>query len=440
MKKVVWFLVISLILMSLIMVSCSQPSPTPSKAPTSQAPSTQAPSTQAPSTQAPSTSKPPSTSAPPSSSATSPAAGGVIKIGHIRPMTGNMAMTSDMMIKAFDFAFQQVNYQVAGKQIQIIVGDSQGLPEKTIDVARKMVENDKVALIAGPIQGGESQAAASYMNQVGIPEVFTNPQPMSQLNGKWTILAGGTEAQHSSAMGVYAYDQLGYRKVDVLTEDNADGHEFLNAFMNAFKKKGGQIVQEQYPPYPSQDFSTYLTVLKPADAVVSWFDGDQAIKFLIQYHQMSINKKFPLVGAFHGAFLAPFILRVIPPEIANATVGYPVPTPYSPSLDTAFNKKWVSDFQAKFNGIIPDDTSSGPYQGAMAIIRALQATNGDTTPDKLRQAILAQTFEGPEGSVKFDPQTGCSIKTMYICKISKQGNDFGWQPVFSYKDVPPNGF
>ncbi len=102
------------------------------------------------------------------------------------------------------------------------------------------------------------------------------------------------------------------------------------------------------------------------------------------------------------------------------------------------NKKFVADIQAKLN-VYPDDTESGPYQVGMAIIEALKATNGDTTPEKFRQALLSVNFTGPEGPEKFDPQTGISIKTLYICKIAKSGNNYTWQDVFSYNDVPPNG-
>jgi branched-chain amino acid transport system substrate-binding protein len=345
------------------------------------------------------------------------------------------------MVKAFDFAFEKVGYQVAGKKIQIIIGDSQGDAAKAIDVARKMVENDHVDMIVGPTQGGEEMAVAGYINQVGIPEIFTNPEPLGVIaqKMKWCVGSGGTEPQISSAAAVYSYEQAGYKKVDILAPDIAPGHGFLNAYMAAFKKKGGQIVSETYTPYPTQDFAPYLTVLKDADALAGWMDGEQSIKFLNQYHEMGIGKRLPLIAAFHGSFLAPFILKALTPAAGEAMVGRLTPTPYSPLLDTPFNKQWTADFKAKF-GNLPEDTDSGPYQGAMVIMEALKATNGDTNPEKLRQALIAVNFQGPEGPVKFDQQTGASIKTIYIAKVVKQGNDFTWQPVFSYPDVSPMGF
>ena len=205
-----------------------------------------------------------------------------------------------------------------------------------------------------------------------------------------------------------------------------------------FTKLGGTIAQEIYTPYPSQDFSSYLTSLKAADAVVAWIDGQQAIQLLTQYHQLGVDERMPLVGAFHGSFLAPFILSALPADVADAYVGSIVPVPYSPLLDNAANEQFVADFQAKF-GILPEDMDSGPYVGAQIILHALEATNGDTTPEALLAALVGVSFEGPEGLISFDPETRCAIKEIYIAKVAKQDGAFVWDPIFTYTDVPVTG-
>jgi branched-chain amino acid transport system substrate-binding protein len=345
------------------------------------------------------------------------------------------------MVKSFDYAFQQVGYQVAGHPIQIVVGDSQADSAKAIDVARRMVENDKVAMIVGPLMAGEQMAVAGYINQVGIPAYYTNSAPGRLLGGsnKWVILGEGAQAQIPSVMGAYAYEQLGYRKLNIITNDNESGRGFLGPLINSFKKRGGQIVQEQYTVYPCQDYAPYLTVLKDANGVAAWTEGTNAIKLLSQYHEMGIYKKFPLMGAYMGNFLVPFIIRALPPAAADALVGTPVPVVWSPLVDNPVSKQFVSAYTAAI-GMPTDDSDSSPYQGGLAIIKALQATNGDTTPDKLRQALLSVNFEGPEGPVKFDPQAMAPIKTLYIAKVAKRGNAFVLEPVFTYKDVPPAGY
>src|SRR3972149_7377915 len=118
---------------------------------------------------------------------------------------------------------------------------------------------------------------------------------------------------------------------------------------------------------------------------------------------MGINKKLPMFGAYMGNFLVPFILRALPPAVSESLVGTLVPTPWSPLVDTEVSKKFVAAYTEAI-GVPTDDSDSGPYLGGMAIIKALQATNGDTNPEKLRQALLSVDFEGPEGPMKFDKQ------------------------------------
>jgi len=365
---------------------------------------------------------------------------GTIKIGHIRPISGVMAMTSERMTKAFDWAFEQVDYRVAGYDIEIVIGDSKGDPATAVDVAREMVESDGVAMLVGPTQGGEQMAVAGYASQVGIPVLFTNPAPFPCATPEfpWVVSAYGTEPQISSAMGVYCYDELGYKTVDILSSDFAPGRGFSAAFKAGFEGKGGTVNQEIYAPYPTSDFSSYLTTLKDADAVAAWTDGEQAIKLLTQYDELSVGERMPIVGIFHGSFLAPFILSALDPAVAEAYVGTIVPTPYSPLLDTPENETFVADFRAKF-GSYPEDTDSGPYNGASIIINALEATGGDTTPETLLDALVAVDFPGPEGQIKFDPATRSAIKSVYIAEVIKEGDEFIWNPIYTYEDVPATG-
>lgn len=426
MKKIFGLLLVSLVMICLIITGCSQSPSTPTQTQTSKP--------------APAQSTTAATSAPASSSA-SPAAtsGGAIKIGHIRALTGGMAQTGNLMIKSFDLPFKQVNYQVAGKQIQIITGDSQGSSQTAVDVAKKMVQNDKVAMIVGPNNSSEILAVAGYLNQVGIPQILSTTAPTNQLqNNQWTFGINGNQPQIPATMAAYAYDKLGFKNINILATDNASGHAFMSYFMTPYKAKGGNIVQEKYTVNPCPDFGPYMSTLTKADAVVGWTSGADAIKYLTQYHQLGIDKTMPVMGGYHGSFLSPDVLAALPPDCADALIGDYVTTPYSPLLDTPANKQFLPVMQAEV-GFIPDDSEAGPYQAAIVVMEALKATGGDTTPDKLRQALFTVTPEGPMGPYKFDQKAMSSYMNIYVCKIAKQGKDYVWQPVETYKNVAPTG-
>lgn len=113
--------------------------------------------------------------------------------------------------------------------------------------------------------------------------------------------------------------------------------------------------------------------------------------FLTQVHQFGIRKTMHIYAAFYGAFMAPFVLSAMPKEAADAVIGEINTVSYSPLLDTDANKKFLAEFRQKF-AYTPDDEAAMPYDAGNMLVHALQATGGDTTPEKLREAILGVNF------------------------------------------------
>ncbi len=440
MKRIFLISLTVLLLTGLILGGCAQPAPAPAPAPTPTPAPAPAPAP-APSPAPKPAPAPAPAPAPKPAPTPAPAPAEPIKIGHMRPLTGHMAATGKRMIEGGAFAFEKAGYEVAGRKIEVIVADSGANPAMALDAAKKLVEHDKVSMIIGPTVAGTVMAVSNYMSKAGIPLIISNPAPEGIIFEKhqWTFMSGGSYSQASSPMGVFAYEELGYKTVTVITGDWQAGHTFLGAFMGGYKSKGGEVIQEQYPPFDAADFAPYLASLKDADAVAAWFDGVTSIRFLSQFHELGIRKRMPLLAAFHGSFFAPFILRELPPAASEAIVGEYCPTPYSPLLDTEVNKRFVEEWEAKF-GELPEDTDTGPYSGVLVALAALEATGGDTSPDKLREAILGVEIESPEGPIRFDQGTKCAIKTYYIGKVEKRGEkDFVWVPVHTYADIPPLG-
>lgn len=365
----------------------------------------------------------------------------VIKIGQIRPLTGHMAITGARMVRAVEFALNESGWEVAGKTIELYTEDSAANPATAVEAAIKLITVNEVDLIIGPTTGGCQMAVSDYMNGIGKPLIFTNPAPLGVIfeGHNWTFMCGGTEWQTSSPMGVFAGEELGYLNATTIAGDWAPGHGFMDGFVHGFNSTGGAIIQQQWPPFDETDFSPYLTILEDADTCVAWFDGSTSIQFLTQYHNLGIRAQMPLTACFHGSFFAPFILYQLPEAAANATVGEYCPTPYTPVLDTAVNNAFVAAWEAAI-GEAPEDTDTGPYEGVLVVLEALEATNGDTTPEVLRDALLAVNIEGPQGDIVFDPGTKCALKTIYVCAVAQDGPLYYWEPAKAYENVPPMGY
>jgi branched-chain amino acid transport system substrate-binding protein len=365
-----------------------------------------------------------------------------VKIGHLRSLTGPVAITNDKMVKGFDLAMALANYEIAGRKVEVIVEDDAAKAEIAVDKARKFIEKDKVDMIVGPTMGGLQMGISTYMNKVGIPNIHTNPSPYGVIAQKhqWTIQIGGASPQIPSCGGRYAVEQLGTKKAIVIGEDSAAGRDYIGGFLAGFKSAGGVVVQEQWAPLGCSDYAPYFAAAKPADACIVWTSGGDSIKFLNQYYEFGMWDKMRLLPAYQGAIIESFILAQLQPKAAQALIGLVSSIQYSPLFDNEVNKKFVEAYKNKYQRP-PDNAESSAYCAALVIKAALEATGGDTTRKKFMDAMLATVITTTEGPVRFDKEKKSAIKNVAISKLEKMGNEFLFSaPIFVYKDVPPEGF
>ena len=359
-----------------------------------------------------------------------------IRIGVMNPLTGPVAIAGKRFVEVIDLAFQEIDYKIAGKDVELIVEDSGALPNVSMDKARKLVDNDKVAILIGPLTTPEKLAVAPFVAKKKVPQVTFSPENPKVFESGWTFAVDGSFIQMPSAAGAYAYDGLGNKTVDILTMDMDDGRSFAAAFKSTYEKRGGKVIQEQYSPMGNKDFAPYLTKLKDADAVAAWFHGEDAVRFLTQYNKFGINKKMPLVAIFHGSFFAPLILNAINPAVTDTMVGYITASDYNSHLNTEINENFKKNLKDTY-GYIAEPIYAEGYTGALVAIEALKATGGDTTPERLHAALLKTNIDTPLGPLSFDQETQCAVLDINIVEIEKSGNYFGFSsPLHIYEQVP----
>ena len=142
---------------------------------------------------------------------------------------------------------------------------------------------------------------------------------------------------------------------------------FMDPLTKVFTASGGTVVQQQWVAGGTTDFAPYLNNLKNADCLVAWESGDTAVKFLSQYHQLGIDKKMPVQGAYHGGFIDPFVPAQMAEEDAEAltAVGASAPMMWDPDNQDPVNLAFIKGFKALYRQPPGDDGASGPCQAAM---------------------------------------------------------------------------
>jgi len=105
-------------------------------------------------------------------SAAAYAQSGSIKIGFLIPLTGPLATPGKDMDDGFKLYWEQASNQAGGRKVEVIVADTTCNPDQAITQARRMVHQEKVHFIVGPLCGHEGPAVAQVSKETGVPVVM----------------------------------------------------------------------------------------------------------------------------------------------------------------------------------------------------------------------------------------------------------------------------
>jgi branched-chain amino acid transport system substrate-binding protein len=96
-----------------------------------------------------------------------------IKVGNTNPYSGPLSAYGTIG-KALGAYFKKINDEggVNGRKINFISYDDQYSPPKTVEMTRKLVEQDQVAIIFQPLGTPTNSAIWKYLNDQKVPQLF----------------------------------------------------------------------------------------------------------------------------------------------------------------------------------------------------------------------------------------------------------------------------
>ena len=344
-------------------------------------------------------------------------ADGPIKIGFIAPLSGPNAQNGRDILNGFLLYLQEIGSRVGGRQIDVIIEDDEAIPAVGLTKTRKLVERDKVHLMAGALLSSTGYALAPYIDSMRIPMVYpvVSADDLTQRRrSKWIVRTGYSGSQPNHAFGEYAYHTLKLKKVATIALDYAFGWESVGGFQRTFEAEGGTVVQKIWCPVFVHDFAPYLAQIpRDVDAVYALFLGRSALQFMRQYQEFGLKQRVRLIGA--GTTTDEHVL----PFMGDEALGVVTALHYSAALDTPANRKFVAAYRARYNRV-PSYYSESMYTGAKWLVTAAEVVHGNVEDsaafvDALRNVKLT---DAPRGPVELDDY-GNPIENVYIRRVER---------------------
>lgn len=340
-----------------------------------------------------------------------------VKIGFVTTLTTPAGVIGKDMKNAADLAIDHIGAMMGGKPVEILYEDDGFKPETGKQVTDKLVKQANVDFVTGFIWSHVLLASSRSALKAGKFLISANAGP-SQLAGKGCnenfFSTSWQNDQTPMAMGE-VLNQQGVDSIYVMAPNYAAGKNMVAGVERTFK---GKILGKDMTKWGKDaqlDFSAELAKAKASGAEGLWvfYPGKAGGALIQQYQQAGLADVLPLYSVFTVDALS---LPRLQKANMKGVLGSRFTQFWSPDLDNAANKKFVTDFKAKYGGY-PSFYAAQAYDAIMLIKSAMDAVKGDTSDkDGIRAALKKADFASVRGKFSYG-NNNFPIQNFYLREV-----------------------
>jgi len=345
-----------------------------------------------------------------------------LKIGVLATLEGTYTVLGEDGVRGFETALKQLGGKVGGREVEVIIGATDASPDSAVRAARKVVEQDKVDIVIGPLSGSEGIALRDYSKsqpQVTFINGISGAQETTFVTPSENFFRFNMDgAQWSAGLGDYVYNEKGYRTVATIGEDYSFIYTQVFGFVTEFCGAGGEVTERLWVPLGTKDFASIIAALPDdVDAIYLGLGGGDAVNFLNQYQQAGGDAN--LIG---GTIMVDGTVLNSKGKAKNALIG----TPSSgPQADTWDDPKWQAYVKAYQDAFPPEKRfpspsllATGYYNALSALNAAMTEVGGDLSDGhkKLRAALSSLELDAPNGKITLD-ENRQAIGTNFVSEV-----------------------
>jgi len=335
----------------------------------------------------------------PSAAAPAPPADLVVKIGHVAPLTGNIAHLGKDNENGARLAVEEINARgilIGGKKLKIeLIGeDDQADPKTGTVVAQKLVDA-KVNGVVGHLNSGTTIPASKIYADAGIPQISpsaTNPT-YTQQGYKTAMRVMANDVQQGKVLGEFAVGKLGAKTIAIIDDRTAYGQGLADEVAKAAQAGGAKIVAREFTRNDATDFRAILTKIKGEKPDAVFYGGMDAQAGPMARQMKQLGVKARLISG-DGACTPEFMKLA-----GDAAEGFYCTQAGLP-LERMTDKTFAERYRKRFNTEV-QIYSPYSYDAVGVLVDAMQRANS-VDPAKYVVALPKTSYAGLTGRIEFD--------------------------------------
>jgi branched-chain amino acid transport system substrate-binding protein len=339
-----------------------------------------------------------------------------VKIGLITPLTGDVKTFGESSKNGFLIAIE--DYSKKGKyKIEPVIADDRNDPTEGTNAALKLITQDKVVAISGPLTSKVAIPVSEIANKNKVP-LITGSATSTKVtvnDGKrkpYVFRACFIDPFQGTIAANFALKDLKSKTAAVLYDVGNDYSKGLAEFFKStFAKGSGNVVAYESYQKDDVDFSALITkiALKKPDVIYIPDYYNKVTLISRQVREKGI--KSVMIGG--DGWDSPELLK----NAGDAVLGSYFTNHYSPERKDPVAEAFIKRYKEK-HGAVPDALAALAYDATMMLLRAVDGVKTPTQEEIVKFLTALKHYKGVTGDISFD-KNGDAIKSAVINKIEK---------------------
>lgn len=349
-----------------------------------------------------------------------------IKIGALFSVTGPASFLGEPERNSAQMVVDEINRTggVKGRKLELITYDTGGDATKAVQLANRLIKNDRVVAIIGPSTTGDTMAVIPVVERAQIPLISCSAGIKITEPVKRNVFK---TAQNDTLAVARIYQQLKKEKknkVALLSVSDSFGSSGREQLKSQAARYGMQIISDDTYGPKDTDMTAQLTKIRGsrAQAVICW--GTNPGPAVVARNARQLGLALPLYMS-HGVSSKKFIDLA-----AEAAEGVRLPSgkvlvadllPKSDKQKTAL-LSYVKDYQRHFKA--EGDHFGGHAWDAVMMLKGAIERGGDT-PAGIRNALEAtRGFAGIGGVFNYSPKDHAGLTQDAFVLVEVKNRDW----------------
>jgi len=348
--------------------------------------------------------------------------GPLLKIGQLSMQSGVMALYGQQQHRGFLLGLEYASggktddegrFVIANRPVEVILRDTEGNPEKGVQLARELIESEGVELLQGPVSSAVAAALTTVVEENKII-LMVDPAASAFTTGKYfnpyVFRTSRTNYDDTLVIAKYLVENVG-KTFAHIGVDNAFGQGSGAALKYSVELYGGEVIEDIYAPFDTTDFTPYIQQAMDSGAeclFLTWAGTGYVTLFQQLADLGALDEMRVATGYGDNASFAAVYGSAIN-QIGLNLYHYTVP-------DNPIND-WLTQRHLEEYNEPPDLFTAGGMASALALAAALEKTGGDTSGEAMIPALEGLKFDGPKGTYYIRPEDHVCLQPMNILKL-----------------------